>query len=102
MYKGTTPTYSLTFPDGIDFSPVNVYVTFAKSNRQVILTKENDDLDIQQNVINVFLTQEETLSLPLGCVIQVNWTYLENGVTKRACSDIVGIPVRENLVNEVL
>lgn len=103
-FKGTTPTYTLTLPEEIDLSQAsNVYVTFAKSNYAVIVQKDSDELEIVGNVVNVFLTQEETLRFPLGEVyLQLNWTYVENGISKRACSQIVTIKSARNLINEVI
>lgn len=103
-FKGTTPTYTLTLPEEIDLSQAsNVYVTFAKSNYAVIVQKDSDELEIVGNVVNVFLTQEETLRFPLGEVyLQLNWTYVENNISKRACSQIVTIKSARNLINEVI
>lgn len=102
MYKGTTPTFTLTFPTSVDLSLArNVYVTF--SNGAATLQKTGSALEIEENIIKVFLTQEETLSFPAGdTVLQVNWTYSDNGVIKRAASEIVSVNMRDNLENEVL
>lgn len=103
MYKGTTPTFTLTFPQTVDLTGAsNVYVTFSAPDRTEILTKTGADLNIDVNVIEVFLTQEETLKMPCSCLLQVNWTYTEGGVVKRACSDLVTIINQSNLKNEVL
>lgn len=102
MYKGTTPTFTLTFPEDISFDNTNVYVTAADEGKNEIWTKTETDLTVSANVIEVFLTQEETLALPGRILMQVNWTYVEGEVTKRACSDIVSITNKRNLKNEVL
>lgn len=114
MYKGITPTLILTLPDTSQLlSASNVYVTLAgkgdKCRPGTTITKKNEDLsieeDAQNHVINVsvFLTQEETLSFNRGEVaVQVNWTYIENDVTKRACSTIGKIAFTENLINGVI
>lgn len=100
MYRATTPTITLNVP--IDLTDArDVYVTFADSS--VILTKSNADLDVTPNKVRVFLTQEETLSLPKGDVkVQINWIYEDGGATRRACSDIARINVKDNLINEVI
>lgn len=102
MTRGTTPTFTLTLPDNISLDEANnVYVTFAKQSR--VITKSGDDLEINGNVVGVFLSQEETLKFPVGDVeLQVNWTFIESGVTKRACTEIVRICVKQNLIQEVL
>lgn len=68
MKRGTTPTFTLSL-DGIDFELLNtIYVTFKQDNN--VITKSNADitLDAQNNLINVSLTQAETLSFRQGYV----------------------------------
>lgn len=104
MVRGTTPTYILTLPQEIDLSVADgIYVTFSNKQYQILLTKSGDDLEIEANTIKVFLTQEETLSMPRCEVyMQVNWIYDDGDVRKRACSVIKEVPVRRNLIDEVL
>ena len=97
MYRGTTPTLTLTFPEGTDFSGSTVYVSLSDQKRNELIRMENPP--IEDNVISIFLTHEQTLSLPTYVLIQVNWTYAGN---KRACSNIVSIDTKRNLINEVL
>ena len=103
MYKGITPTFTLTLPEDIDLGMAqHVYVTLGKKGKPV-LQKADGDLVIDENVVEVFLDQAETLALPEGEVqIQVNWTYAEAGATKRACSEIATTWWKRNLENEVL
>lgn len=104
MVRGTTPTYIFKLPEDVDLSEAeSVYVTFANKQFQTLLTKRDDDLDISENSVSVFLNQEETLMMPKGTVnIQLNWLYSDLGVTKRACSKIKEIPVHRNLIEEVM
>ena len=103
MYRGTTPTFTLTLPDTVDLSTAeNVYVRISKPNFAPILTKEDEDMVINQNVIELYLTQEETLKLEKDNLIQVNWVYREGNHIRRACSDIAPIRAKANLINEVL
>lgn len=104
MYKGTTPSITLTLPDTVDLgSASSVYVTFANKRGAKIMQKTGDDLQIDENVVVVYLTQEETLSLPTGrTLIQVNWTYIEDGKTKRACTEIAEAVFKANLEAVVL
>lgn len=103
MYKGITPTFTLTLPEDIDLSfASHIYVTLGRKGK-AILQKTEEDLDIDANIVSVFLDQAETLALPEGEVqIQVNWTYQEAGVTKRACSEIAKTWWKRNLEGEVL
>ena len=103
MYRGTTPTYTFTLPDEVDLTlAADVYVTFAKYNRETLFTKTGSDLSITAHSASVYLTQEETLSLPGEVLIQLNWTYAEGTKMKRACSDILTIRTKRNLINEVI
>lgn len=103
MYKGITPTFTLTLPEDIDLGmATNVYVTFGRRGKK-ILEKSGADLAVDENEIGVFLSQEETLALPTGEVqIQVNWTYQEAGTTVRAASDIATTWWQPNLEPGVL
>lgn len=104
MVRGTTPTYILKLPKEIDLSIADdVYVTFSNQQFQILLTKSGSDLEIEENKVSVFLTQEETLSMPRGEVyVQVNWLYLDGATRKRACTKIKEVPVKRNLIDEVL
>lgn len=97
MYRGTTPTLTLTLPEGTDFSGATVYVSLSDERRKEIMRVT--DLEIEDNVISLFLTQEQSLALPSTVLIQVNWTY---GDGRRACSNIVSFDTKRNLINEVL
>lgn len=97
MVRGTTPTFILTLQDA-DLTNTNVYVTFKQD--ELLLTKSGSDLSIEQNVVSVYLSQEETLKFQRGNLyIQVNWTF-DNG--KRACSEVALVKVDNNLFNGVL
>lgn len=103
MYKGITPTFTLTLPEDIDLSEAtNVYVTFADRNNRTVARKTGEELTIDENVVEVYLSQEETLAFPNMVYIQVNWTYNEGELVKRACSEIVSTPFTANLEPRVL
>lgn len=99
MYRGITPTIILTFPEGTDFTDSTVYVSLSDHSRKEIMRLTGEDLTINQNVISLYLTQEQTLALPWLVYIQVNWTY---GDGSRACSKIVSFATKKNLIDEVL
>ena len=102
MYKGTTPTFTLALPEEVDLTQAqNIYVTFEKGKKE--LRKTGGSLTVTAHQIEVFLTQEETLAFPAGEVaLQVNWTYVDSGVKKRAATEIVKVSVRTNLEDTVL
>ena len=96
-YRGTTPTLTLTFPEGTSFANTTVYVSLSDNKLNEIM--RITDLNISDNVISLYLSQEQTLALPPVVLIQVNWTY---GTGERACSNIVRFDTKQNLINEVL
>ena len=97
MYRGTTPTLTLTFPEGTSFANTTVYVSLSDDRRNEIMRVT--DLSIEDNIISLYLDQEQTLALPPIVLIQVNWTY---GTGERACSNVVSFDTKRNLINEVL
>lgn len=102
MVKGTTPTFVFTLPQTVDLSAAShVYVTFAKSNGNS-LDKSGESLSVDGNVVSVFLTQKETLAFTNKIAVQINWTYQEGSVVKRACSQIKTIDFTNNLIPRVI
>lgn len=103
--RGTTPTYRLILQDeSIDLAEASqVFVTFADGKYHKIFEKTGTDLYIDGNIVEIFLSQEETLQLPSGeILVQINWTYQEGTTTKRAASQIVRTTSARNLKNEVI
>lgn len=100
MIRGTTPTFQLTLNDDqIDLTQVdNVYATFEQGCYSI--TKTGDEIEVNENQVDVYFNQRESLEFKQGYVdIQLNWTF-DNG--KRACSNIVRIMVGKNLVGCIL
>ena len=101
MIRGTTPTFKLMLNDEtVDLTQaVNVYATFKQKNKEI--TKTGADLEISAHEVDVYLSQEETLSFISNNIvsIQLNWTYA-NG--RRACSQVINMTIGENLLPEVL
>lgn len=60
MYRGTTPTNTITVD--LDLREMTVFVTYSQAGR-VVFEKTNADIEIEQNEIRVPLTQAETLAL---------------------------------------
>lgn len=99
MYKGTTPTLLFTTEaEVLDLTrATDVYVTLSDMNKKELMTKT--DLYIEAKRVGVYLTQEETLSLPQRIQAQINWTYPND---KRMCSQIMILNVSDNLLNKVI
>lgn len=104
MFRGTTPTYTFLMPEGVDLTQADsIYVTFCKTDDTLIMTKTGDDLEVSEEKVEVFLTQEETLAFPNDNVqVQLNWIYQNGGKTKRACSKKMTIVAEKNLIDEVI
>ena len=98
--SGVTPTYTLTLPDDIDLSQASyVYVSFADKSGVEYFRKTGSDLTIDANVVQVFLSQTETLQFDGMVLIQINWTYPDGS---RACTTMARDYYGSNLVSEVL
>lgn len=104
MYQGVTPTFTFKAPDEVDLSLASkIWVTFSTMDERELLTKSGSELTIVDNSVEVYLTQEETLKLPVGTIkVQLNWIYEEGNKTKRACSNKLEIQIDSNLKREVL
>lgn len=102
MVKYTTPTFSLTVSTSVDLTDAtNIYATFIAPG--VNITKTGTDLDVSEHQVDVFFTQDETAKFPVGSMrIQLNWTYQEGSIAKRACSEIATVNVTPNLLDEVV
>ena len=102
MTAFTTPTYTLTFPEGTSFSgTTDLYVTLVQGSRRITKTREDGAVTVSGNILSVGLTQAESgifrPNVPVE--IMVNWTYADG---KRGASDITTVTVGKNLIPEVL
>lgn len=102
MRRGTTPTLELTLT-GVDaIASDTLYVTLKQSHIEI--TKTNPDLSVEDgdsgSVINLYLSQQETLSLRKGtCEIQVRGI---NALGDAWASDIAAINIKEILRDGVI
>lgn len=103
MFKGTTPTISLTFPDTVDLTlATQIAVTFSDYRNNTILEKVGSELTISAQQIDIDLSQEETLAMPKDVLIQVNFLYMDGTVSRRCASTIQGLRFEKNLKAEVM
>ena len=65
MIKGLIQSFTFELPVGVGGEISNAIVVFAQNNANV-LVKELDDMVIQNDLLSVTLTQEETGKLALG------------------------------------
>lgn len=101
MYKGTTPTLTLTFDESINLSEAeHIVVTFATDYHKVITEKADSELTVEDNKIEITFTQAETLAMEPGpMLVQVNLLYSDGN---RSASNIGQVEWLYNLKNEVM
>ena len=102
MRQYTTPTLSIKVK-GVDLtSAESVWVTIANTARNVIITKDDSTLTVDNGdtICTVTLSQDETRRFPpkANVSIQVNW--MTGNV--RCATNIASVTVFENLLKEVL
>lgn len=81
MRRGTTPTLTIKCIDVDVKDLASIYVTFKQGN--IELTKTNNDIvvDLENNAVNVPLSQEDTLTFNKGTVdVQIR-ALLSDGTT---------------------
>lgn len=73
MIKGTTPSLIFEADDSLNFEEIdNVHVTIKSVSTQLTKDLKDIDLDLDNHLIKLFLTQEETFELGTGdCKVQV-------------------------------
>lgn len=68
MWRGTTPTYSFTLPDGVKLTDfTTVFLTFAQ-NGKTILEKTKDELEPTDDGFQLLFSQTDTLCFAPGSV----------------------------------
>lgn len=98
--RGTTPTVKCTFNDEtLDLTTaLKVYVTFEQGPKS--LTKSGSDIVVGAKQVEIYLSQQETLSFNDGPVkVQVNWTTAGG---HRASSKPSSIELSEQLLRRVI
>lgn len=99
MIQGTTPTHRFKIP--LDAAIIQrVQVTYAQSGN-VLLTKKDTDFRIDGNVLELKLTQEETLLFDEFSSVQIQVRVLTAGGDALA-SEVIRVPCGAILDKEVL
>ena len=99
MIQGTTPTHKFNIP--IDASTIkSVRITYAQQGN-VLLTKETADCRIDGNIVELKLTQEETLLFNEFSSVQIQMRILTIGGDALA-SELMRVPCGAILDKEVL
>lgn len=105
MIIGTTPTFTLKLKRSynIDLSQSTVYVTLKQG--QTTITKSGQQITlIDGKTVQFTLSQTESLSLVLdkSVEVQLNWTYNDNGVLKRAATKVIKLDLEKQLLKQEL
>lgn len=106
MIVGTTPTLTLKLKRTSDADlnmATNIYVTLKQGN--ILLTKTGQDIElVDGKTLRISLTQSESLdfSVDKKVELQLNWTYLEGGQTKRAATKVISIDLERQLLKEAI
>lgn len=106
MIIGTTPTFTLKIKrtSNVDLTLANnIYITLKQGS--ILLTKTGVDVIIvDEKTIQVSLTQEESLNFTIDKPIelQLNWTYNEANIVKRAATKVATVSLEKQLLKQVL
>lgn len=102
--RGTTPTYIFEFPEDIDLTEAEeIILTLTDGRYNKLLEADTSSLDVEEHQISLYLTQEQTLALPIGTILcQANITFMEGSKKKRVASTIERISSAKNLHEEVI
>lgn len=95
----TTPTFLLDYHDAVDLSLADhVYVTIKQGAR--VVTKQDDELTIENGKIAVFLSQQDSARFTAGeASIMANWTYSDG---RRGALKETTITLDRNLLPQIL
>ena len=95
IIKGTTPTFVFSFTD---FDPTTAEKIIASFSNGLEITEA--DMDITTESISVWLSQEQSLSMPQGGVtVQINFLFADG---QRVATSAEKIDWENNLHNEVM
>lgn len=78
MRRGTTPTLKIKINGANVKEFSKIYVTFKQGETEV--TKTTEDIDIEDNLLSIWLSQEDTLKFVHGHVDVQLRAITENGV----------------------
>ena len=99
MRRLTTPEHRFVLQ--VEPSLINkIRITYSQEN-QIVLTKENEDIILENNVATTRLTQEETKKFKEGKEVEIQVRILTLGNNALA-SEIIKIEVKKVLDEEVM
>lgn len=107
---GTTPTINVII-DELDFDKVNKdsFKFYFYQGFEYLIEKEGEDVTVNESeqIVQTYLTQEDTLKFNIGkdLKVELRWLFnevLPNGEFKAGKTNIISIPVIPTLKKEVI
>lgn len=99
MIQATTPTITLTITNAgeLDLTTAeHVYVTLEQNGGSLTIT----DLSVEPQAVSFTLSQEDSLSLPVGPMnCQINWVFADG---TRGATKLRTLTIQRNLIEKVL
>lgn len=99
MIRYTTPTITLNISADLS-SATNIIVTIKQGD--LFLKKEHQTYSQGKVMLELSETESAAFKANSTANVQINWTYTDNGVEKRAATYAGMITIRENMLQEVL
>lgn len=99
MIRGTTPTHIFSLPFNTEI--ISKCRVIYSQNDEIKLKKETEDVTMQDNVVSLKLTQEDTFALECTKYVDVQVRVLTVDGDSLV-SDIITVPVSKCLDSEVL
>lgn len=101
--KGTTPTCKFKIKNADLSTAQEIVVSFADTYFKPLFKKYIEDVTVtDNNIVSVWLSQEETLSLPTRFMVQVDWTYQYGNKTNRGQTHKYTINTERGLHEKVI
>lgn len=108
MIVATTPILQFTIKSksgsSVDLTNAS-HVKVSLVQLGVRIELEEDSLEIEENVVRCYLTQEQSLKFKEGreIEVQINWLYMDaNGITRRAATKVKPISADKQLFKQVM
>lgn len=99
MIPWTTPTITLNVSVDLS-SATNIIVTIKQGD--LFLKKEHQTYSQGKVMLELSETESAAFKANSSAKVQINWTYLDNGVEKRGATSVGTITIGENMLQEVL
>lgn len=107
MIRATTPTFRMQVVtksgEPVDLSNANhIYISLVSDNAELQLSEADDGVDIDGNVVSVYLTQAQSLKFQEKDKIEIQVNYTYGNKHSRAATKISQKKADRNLLPEVV